>query len=56
MKILRNQIILPEKEVLMGQKFWSSRHGAVETNSTRNYEVVSSIPGLIQWVKDPAMQ
>ena len=30
----------------------SSHHGAVETNPTRNNEVVSSIPGLNQWVKD----
>ena len=30
----------------------SSCHGAVETNPTRNYEVVGSIPGLTQWVKD----
>ena len=25
------------------------------TNPTRNPEVVSSIPGLAQWVKDPAL-
>ena len=29
-----------------------SSRGAAETNSTRNHEVVSSIPGLPQWVKD----
>ena len=35
---------------------WSSRHGAVETNLTRNHEVVvGSIPGLPQRVKDPAL-
>ena len=30
----------------------SSRHGAVETNPTRNRGVAGSIPGLTQWVKD----
>ena len=34
---------------------WSSHHGVVETNLTRNHEVVSSVPGLVQWVKDPAL-
>ena len=34
---------------------WSCRHGAVEMNPTRNHEVVGSIPGLDQWVKDPVL-
>ena len=36
-------------------KSGSSRRGAMETNPTRNHEVVGSIPGLSQWVKDLAL-
>ena len=33
----------------------SSYCGAVKANPTRNHEVSGSIPGLVQWVKDPAL-
>ena len=35
---------------------WRSSYcGAVETNLTRNHEVVGLFPGLAQWVKDPGL-
>ena len=32
----------------------SSHSGTAEMNPTRNHEVLGLIPGLAQWVKDPA--
>ena len=34
---------------------WSSCHGTVEMNLTRNHEVVGSISDLVQEIKDPAL-
>ena len=34
---------------------WSSHNDASEMNLTRKHEVVCSIPGLAQWVKDPVL-
>ena len=33
----------------------SSHCGAVETNMTSIHEIVGLIPGLTQWVRDPAL-
>ena len=43
--------------VIEGEKKFleTSHHGTVETNLTRNPEIVDLIPGLSQWVKDPVL-
>ena len=49
--------MFPEREIASAKAQWMSSHcNKEEMNLTRNQEVVGSIPGLAQWVKDPALQ
>ena len=51
----QDSITLVYEKPTLKKKLQSSHRGAVEMNPTRNHEVASSIPGLTQWVKDPAL-
>ena len=56
--MLENRIsycFVRQSSILNKSTVWSSRHGAAETNLTRNHEVVGLIPGLTQWIKDPVL-
>ena len=44
-----------ERQTLIIVRLGSSHQGAAEMNPTRHQEAEGLIPGLTQWVKDPAL-
>ena len=51
-----NQLFTKQKQTNRPRNlWWCSHHGSVVTNLTSIHEDTGSMPGLAQWVKDPAL-
>ena len=53
-KVVRRRDEIPSRQLFFKSRLKSSCCGAVEA-MPRNQEVAVLIPGLAQWVKDPAL-
>ena len=53
--IMSEESEAPRREVTFKALFWSSHCGSAVNEPTSIHEDAGSIPGLAQWVKDPAM-
>ena len=52
---LPRKFLIKSEPTFKNLHFRSSPHGTVEMNPTRNHEAAGLIPGLAQWVKEPAL-